>query len=333
MNGQSGGMATYDFLELSQSARIAAIGGNFLAVRDNDITLALANPSLVTPEMHKNLAMNFVIFPGIKYGSCVYSHTFKKAGSFTGGIQFVSTGTIKRYDASENPLGEFSANEMAFHVGWGRQLSPHFSIGANGKLIYSQLEEYNSFGIAVDVAGSYWTLDNAFTASLIGRNIGAQLDPYRPGQYEALPFEIQIGLTEQLKHIPVRFYQLLTHLQRWDLSYTDPNNPSNQADPITGQTEEKSGLARFADNLMRHIVIGAEVTIAKVLAIRLGYNYLKRQEMKLYTKSGLAGFSVGIGLRVKMFSIGYTYAKYQPGKLNPNYFTLAINFGEFTRKK
>jgi len=330
--GQSGGRSTYDFLNLTQSARIAAIGSNFLPVRDHDVTLALSNPSIISPEMHKNLSLGYVAYPGINYGSVTYSHTFSKAGSFIGAIQYVNYGKFQRYDEAETHLGEFSANEMALAVGWGRQLSPHFSIGANGKLIYSQLDSYNSLGIAVDVAGSYFTLDNGFTATLIGRNIGSQIIPYTAGNYEPLPFELQIGLAQQLKHIPVRFYQLFTNLQRWDLSYTDPNNPDNQADPITGETEEKSGISKFADNLMRHIVLGGEVTIAKVFSLRLGYNYLKRQEMKLYTKSGLAGFSLGVGLRIKMFSISYTYVKYQPGKYNPNYFTLAVNFQELVKK-
>ncbi len=331
-NAQSGGRSTYDFLSLTQSARIAAIGGNFLTVRDNDISLAAANPSLITPEMHQNLALGFVAYPGIKYGSVTYAHSFEKAGSFIGALQYVNYGKFQKYDEAENHLGEFSANEMALLIGWGRMLSPHFSIGANGKLIYSQLDTWNSFGIAVDVAGSYFTLDNSFSVSLIGRNIGTQIVPYTPGNYEPLPFELQIGLTQQLKHIPVRFYQLLTNLQRWDLSYTDPADPDNQADPITGEVEERSGLSKFADNLMRHIVLGGEVTIAKVLSLRLGYNYLKRQEMKLYTKSGLAGFSLGVGLRIKMFSVSYTYVKYQPGKYNPNYFTLAVNFQALVKK-
>lgn len=87
--------------------------------------------------------------------------------------------------------------------------------------IYSQLADYYSFGIAVDVAGTYTTKDDLFTASLIGRNIGAQIVPYRTGEREPLPFELQIGLSQRLRHIPVRFSQLITHLERWDLSYTD----------------------------------------------------------------------------------------------------------------
>jgi len=263
----------------------------------------------------------------------MFAHSFDKVGSFAGSLQFISYGNFTQTDASGNITGSFSASEYALNIGWGRALSPHFNIGANAKLIYSALETYRSFGIAVDVAGTYSSTDDIFNASLIARNIGYQIVPYTPGNHEPLPFQLQVGLSEKLKHIPVRFYELFSDLQRWDLSYTDPNDPANQADPITGQTKSKSWLSKAADNLMRHIVLGGEITIAKVFAIRLGYNYRDRQEMKLYGKAGLAGFSLGFGLRIKMFNISYTRASLQAGGQNPNYFTVGVSLSEFAKKK
>ncbi|MEI6434690.1 MAG: type IX secretion system protein PorQ [Bacteroidota bacterium] len=331
---QIGGYGTYKFLGYSNSARIAALGGNFLAVRDHDITLTQANPSLISEEMNNHLALSYVNSPGgINYGFVAYSRTFSKVGSFVGNFQFINYGKFTGADAAGNKTGDFSAGEYALNVGWGRKLSPVFFIGANGKMIYSQLESYHSFGIAVDVAGTYCSKDEAFTASIIGRNIGTQLSPYLPGQYEALPFELQIGLSEKFKHVPLRFSQLFTNLQRWNLTYTDPNNPSNQPDPITGETKAKSGVEKIADEMMRHIVLGAELTIAKVLALRIGYNYQRRQEMKLYDQAGMAGFSFGAGLRVKMFNISYTRATFQSGSPNPNYITVSINLNEFAKKQ
>lgn len=331
---QIGGSHTYEFLNLTNSARIAGMGGNFLAVKDNDLTLTLANPSLITPEMHNNLSFSFVnYFTGPNFGYAMYSRTFKNAGSFVGTFQFIDYGKFTETDAAGNTYGTFGASEYALNIGWARKLSPVFFIGANGKLIYSQLQSYKSFGIAVDVAGTYASLDGTFTASLIGRNIGAQIVTYTPGNRESLPFELQIGMSQKLRHIPLRFSQLLTHLEKWDLTYTDPSDPANQKDPITGETQEKSGVGKFADQLMRHIVLGAEVTIAKAFSIRIGYNYQRRQELKLYSKPALAGFSLGFGLRVKMFEISYTRATYQAGSPNPNYFTLSVNLQQFSKKK
>ena len=331
---QIGGYGTYKFLGYTNSARIAGLGGNFLAINDNDIALTQANPSLITSEMSKNLALSYVNSPGgINYGFVAYSYTFTKVGSFAGNLQFINYGTFKGADAVGNMTNDFTAGEYALSIGWGRKLSPLFSIGANGKLIYSQLDTYHSFGIAVDVAGTYTSRDRSFSASMIGRNIGTEIVPYIPGKYEALPFELQIGMSELLTHIPLRFSQLFTNLQRWDLTYLDPSDPANQPDPITGEIKQKTGVGKFADAVMRHIVLGAELTIAKVLSVRIGYNYQRRQELKWNSKPGMAGFSVGAGIRVKMFSLSYTRATYQAGSPNPNYITVGVNLQEFVKKQ
>jgi hypothetical protein len=330
---QTGGNGTFKFLGYTNSARAAALGGSFLAVNDNDVTLAPSNPSFISPEISNCLALSYVHTPGgINYGFVAFAHDFSKVGSFAGNFQYVNYGKFTGADASGNLTGEFNASEYALNIGWGRRLSPIFSIGANGKLIYSQLDTYRSFGIAVDVAGSYISKDKSFTASLIGRNIGSQIIPYVPGKYEPLPFELQIGLSEKLKHIPLRFSQLLTNLQKWDLTYFDPTDPSNSPDPITGEVKEKTGAGKVADEIMRHIVLGAELTIAKVFSVRLGYNYQRRQELKLYDKAGLTGFSLGAGLKVKMFTLDYTIASYTAG-MTMSYLTLAVNLKEFIKKE
>jgi hypothetical protein len=331
---QIGGEATYKFLNITNSARVAALGGNVLAIKDNDVTLTLTNPSLITPEMNNNLALSYVnYFSGNNFGFLMYSRTFNKAGSFVGSLQFMNYGKFTAADETGNITGEYSASEYAFNIGWGRKLNANFSIGANGKLIYSSLDTYKSFGLAIDIAGTYITKNELFTASLLARNIGSQIVPYVTGQYEPLPFELQIALSQKFKHIPFRLSLLLTNLTRWDLNYTDPSDPNNQSDPLTGQIDEKTGFEDFADNLMRHVVFGGEVTFAKVFSVRLGYNYQRRQEMKLSEKAGLAGFSYGVGFRVKMFNFSYTRATYQAGGINPNYVTIMANLGGFSKKR
>jgi hypothetical protein len=88
LTAQVGGYNTYRFLNYTNNARTAALGGNSLAINDNDITLTQANPSLITPEMSNNMVLSYVHCPGgINYGFAGYSYTFKKAGSFAGNLQ------------------------------------------------------------------------------------------------------------------------------------------------------------------------------------------------------------------------------------------------------
>ncbi len=325
---QSGGYVAYSFLNEPNSARVAALGSNFLTIHDNDLSLAYANPSLITPQMHNNLSLNFVDdFAGLTYGFAAYGFNSAKLGSFAGTMQFYNYGKSDLTNELGNNEGQFNAGEYAFNMGWGRMLDSVFSIGANFKMIYSGLETYNSLGLAVDVAGSY-VPNETFCASLVFRNIGTQLTAYSSYGMEPLPFEIQAGISKKLAHVPFRYSILLQHLQKWDLSYADPNAP---VDPFTGEVTEESGIDVFADNLMRHIVIGGEFIPAKFLSIRLGYNYLRRQEMKVVSKPGTVGFSWGIGLKVSKFNFSYSRAAVHLVG-SPNYISVSTNLGEWARK-
>jgi len=331
---QIGGSSTFDFLDRTNSARVASMGGNILAIDDNDINLTLTNPSLINAEMNNTLALDFVTLnTAYNYGDIMYSRSFNKVGNFVGTFQFINYGSFTYADIAGNTAGTFNAGEYALTLGWGRILSPHFSIGANGKVIYSQLETYHAAGIAVDVAGSYHNTDNTFSASLTARNIGIELLEYIPGTNDPLPFEMQAGVAMKLRHLPVIISVLYNNIERWNLAYYDSLAPANQVDPITGQSKKQSGIEKFGDELMRHIVIGTEITIAKAFSIRLGYNYRQRQEMKLTDRTALSGFTYGFGLRIKMFTLSYARSTYMAGAFNPNYFSLALNLGQFTKKK
>ena len=325
---QTGGRTTYKFLNLTQSARVAALGGNFVAIHDNDLGLALANPSLITPQMGNSLSLNFTnSFAGTNYGFASYWFNLKKVGSFAGSMQYYSYGKADNTNEFGETNGQFSAGEYAFNLGWGRMLDSVFSIGANVKMIYSSLEIYNSLGMAVDVTGSY-VPNESFCASLLFRNIGRQITAYTAEGVEPLPFEIQAGISKKLAHVPFRYSILLQHLEKWDLSYTDPNAT---VDPFTGEPTPQTDLEKFAGNAMKHIIFGGEFIPAKFLSIRIGYNYLRRQEMKVVSRPGSVGFSWGFGLKVSKFNFNYARAAYHLNG-SPNYISISTNLGDWGKK-
>ncbi|NJK85178.1 MAG: hypothetical protein HC906_03670 [Bacteroidales bacterium] len=61
LSGQPGGKA-FQFLDETNSARIAALGGKAIAVYDNDLNMPYFNPSLLNSEMDKHLVLNYVNF-------------------------------------------------------------------------------------------------------------------------------------------------------------------------------------------------------------------------------------------------------------------------------
>ncbi len=320
---QIGGTRAFSFLNLPNSARVAALGYNFVAIDDPDLSIGLNNPSLITPEMHNDISLNFVDnFADISYGFVSYSRTFEKLGSFAATVQYVDYGKFVKRDETGQEMGEFSGNEFAPVIGWGRRLDSSFSIGANIKAVYSSFETFNSFGLAVDVAGSYHVMEKGFVMSLVARNIGTQLTKFTPGSTEKLPLEIQFGLSKKLQHLPFRYSILLTNLQKWDLTYTDPSD--DNIDPFTGEVDKKSDAEKIVDQTLRHIVIGGEFVPTKNFSVRFGYNYQRRQEMKLESKKATVGFSWGFGFRVSRFNLSYARSAYHISG-SPNIFSLGIS--------
>lgn len=330
---QIGGNSTYQFLNLTNSARIVGTGGDFLPVKDDDISLALSNPSVINDKMNHHLALSFIdYFSDIKMGYATYSRTTKKFGSFCANFQFINYGTFTKADETGNIIGEFNAKEQAVTLGWGRQLDSSFSIGANFKSVFSHLDEYRSYGLAVDVAGTYFNRQNNFTAVLLAKNIGRQLKAYNTGNVEPFPFEIETGISKKFQHVPLRFDIIYNHLEKFDLTYNDPNNPDTKTDPLTGQVIEKSNINKSLDKLMRHLKFGIEFLPVKYFSLRMGYNYQRRKEMRIDTKVSTIGFSWGFGIKISKFNLYYSRAKYYFNG-SPNYITLTTNISNFFPKR
>ncbi|HMT30061.1 MAG TPA: penicillin-binding protein, partial [Bacteroidia bacterium] len=107
-HAQIGGNNTYEFLNLSSSARLAAMGGKLVPVKDNDLNLVFANPALLNSEMSKQLTFSGVgYFADIKYGYVAYASDYKNLGSFAAGMHYVNYGDFTETDETGQVIGEF----------------------------------------------------------------------------------------------------------------------------------------------------------------------------------------------------------------------------------
>ena len=332
IDAQIGGTSTYTFLELPCSARDGALGGTTIAIRDNDLSLTLNNPSLINSNLDNHIVFNYVNYiSDINYGYVAYSKTFNQIGSFVAGMQYVNYGKFTEADPTGLITGSFSAADYSFNIGYGRQIDSNFSIGATLKTIYSQLDQYVSVGSALDLAATYNNDAHLYTAALIVKGIGYQWVTYINGNQEPLPFQIQLGITKKFKHAPIRVGLTYNHIEKWNLSYTDSVTLASSVDPITNQPIKQSSLNTFIDNLGRHIVGSAEVYLGKNITIRMGYNYERREELRLAGYGGLPGFSFGLGLKISKFNISYGYAQYSVAGAS-NLFSIATNLADYYKK-
>ena len=328
---QTGGRYVYNFLNLNYSSRVMALGGNLISVRDDNPALILMNPSSISERQHNTLSVNYTdYFTHSSAMSAVYSHTFPKAGSFAIGVQALAYGSFRGADETGIETGRFNAGDYALVIGWGRELSPHFSVGANLKTIFSHYGPYFSSGMAVDLAGSYFNDENNLSLTLLAKNIGLQLSAYAPGNREALPFDLQFALSQRLKHVPIRYHITLHSLYRWNMNHYGYDNPFMETDAITGELQYPSKVAQFADNFFRHFVFGIEIEPIKYFSIQVAYNHNIHQEMKVLSRKSMAGFSYGFQLNIKGIRFGFSRLHYAVGA-TPNCFDFAFNFDELAK--
>jgi len=327
-SAQKGGESTYSFLGLTNSARVAALGGEAVSLMDDDINLVFHNPALLTPGMHNNLNLNYVnYFSGVNFGYASYGYQREGIGSFAAGMHYVNYGVFDRTDELGENQGTFRASEYALNLVYARTLIDTFlTVGINMKPIYSTLESYSSLGLAFDVGLVYNNPNTHTTIGLVAKNMGLQITSYT-GEREKLPFEIQAGITQGLAHAPFRFSIIYQNLERWDLTYELDDSDNNST---IGNEVEVGGFDVFGDRLMRHLVFGVELLMGENFHFDLGYNYKRRQEMKVTARPGAVGFSWGFGFRVSKFHISYGRSSYHLAG-GTNHFSFTTNLSDFYR--
>jgi len=329
---QTGGDNTYEFLNLASSSRIAAMGGKLVPVKDNDLNLAFCNPALLNSDMGRQLTFSGVgYFADIKYGYVAYAQDIKDLGTFAAGMHYVNYGDFTETDVTGQVIGEFKAAEYSFNLSWARPLvtDSSLTVGTTLKTIYSSLEDYSSWGMAIDLGVNYYNKRRLLNLTLVGKNMGRQFTYYTAGNNEPLPFEIMFGVSKKLAKAPFRFSLDYTHIEKFDLSYVDPVKAS-EIDPITGETSNEK--ITFGDKLLPHFILGAELLLSKNFHVRGGYNFQRRKELGVETKMSTVGVSWGFGFRISKFHFSYGRATYHLAGAS-NHFSLSSNLGEFFKKK
>jgi hypothetical protein len=321
---QVGGQSVYQFLDLITSPRQAALGGKLITIYDEDVNQGLFNPATINEQMNNHLSINYgSLFGEVTYGTAAYAYTYdRRLQTFHAGINYVNYGTFAGYDENGLETSSFTGSEIALSLGYAYNI-PYTDvyIGANAKLISSTLENYNSFGGAIDLGAIYVDDYNDINIAVAIRNIGTQFTTYA-GVRENLPFEIIAGISQELEHVPLRWHVTIENIQQWDVAFSNPARAQGNIDG--GSTPEKVG---FFNNALRHVILGAELFPKKAFNIRMGYNFRRGQELSIEEQRNFSGISLGFGLRFNKLKFNYSYSRYTLAA-NTSLFGLTINFGD-----
>lgn len=190
------------------------------------------------------------------------------------------------------------------------------------KFISSNYEQYSAFAICTDLGINYYDPDHDLSLSLVFRNLGGQVKKFND-TYDRLPWDIQIGWTQSLSSLPIRFSVTAVNLNKWSLPYYDREDKNSTTSNIVMKES-------FGSNLFRHLTFAAEYVPTDRLYIGIGYSYKTNTDMATFSRNFLSGFSISAGLKVKMFGFGVALSQPHVGGTT-FMFNLSTNIQEFLK--
>ena len=295
----------FSFLDLPTHARVAALGGQVASATRPDGAYHLNNPALADSITSNQLAISLMPYLAaakyytLQYGLPVNRKKSDQRTKWAVGLQYLSYGQFTMTDPVGNTLGTFTANDYALSLTHART-EGNFTLGATIKVVGSAIETYSAFGVLADLGGVWRHPKKDLTFGLAAKNFGYLVKNYGPADAN-LPFDFQAGVTFKPLHAPIRVTLTAHHLQRFDISYNDPNlnvryDLSGNPIPQTTSVSEK---------IARHLSVGAELLIHRNVHLLVGYNHQKRAEGKLTTGGGGAGISFGASVQARGFQLTY----------------------------
>jgi hypothetical protein len=331
LKAQLGGITPYRFLNNYSNARIAALGGSAIATHDNDASLVINNPSLLTANMDKQLSLNYQNYlANIGTGYFGYAFNTKSAGPLMLGVQYINYGSFDKKDIDNTNLGSFAANDFAVHLSTSRIIKK-WNIGATAKFVYSVIESYSSTGMAADIAACYKSDDSLSVFTAVINNLGYEIYTYTGAERQQYPMNLQIGYSKKFAHNPLRISIIAHDLQKiGGLLYQNSTKNNRSIDLSTGLPIEEDFTS--INYLMSHLIINTELVFGQGFQLRFGYNDLRRRELALPDARSWAGFSWGFGLKVRKFRFSYGSSSIYSGNAT-NHFSIITNLQEFYKKK
>lgn len=299
--GQDGTTA-YEFLGVSASSHVYALGGTNITVIDDDVNLIDQNPGLLGPEYEMQAGLNYMRYlGGSNFMGARFAAPAGERAAWAVGVQYFGYGSIDGYDEQGNATGaSFSPSDIAFSGTFSHDITDRWRGGITLKFIHSSYEIYKALAICADLGVNYYDPDRDLSFSVVLKNLGGQVKRFNEN-YDRLPWDIQVGFGKSLGTTPLRLSVTAYNLNKWSLPYysTDDGN-------VSGELEEHD---KFMGNLFRHLIFGLEYVPSEKFYIALGYNYKTRTDMSTYARNFLSGFSAGAGLKVKAMGFGVAFAQ------------------------
>jgi hypothetical protein len=300
--------ASFAQVSSTSHARLAALSSAPIAHPEGDVGFSTLNPALLATAFsgpdsaaRSQVALSGAQWPGgLQQAELTVGFRTPSRLLWAVGVRQLATASLPLTDASGQVLGSFKAQETDPRVTVAYRLNRRWAAGAT--LHYSMLAygQYTATALFTDVGLVHTWAQGRWAAGLVAKNLGGTVEAFGVA-LPATPVDVQLGLSNRLKYMPMRWSVALTHLETPNLSYDDPN--AYDRDPLTGvRTYNPPSLVNLA---LRHVLLGAEFTPGSRLRIQMSYDFRRQIEMRLPTRTSNAGFSLGVGLRAGRMQYQY----------------------------
>ncbi len=276
----------YNFLRMPESAHAAALGGDNISIIEDDATLALSNPALLSSVGGRTVTVGYMNYmSGVGMYTANYTDIINDKATVGGAIHYINYGKLTEVDANDVQTGTFSPSDITFEGLLSYSLAKNFVGGIGAKFIYSKMCSYTSTAAAIDLGVNYYHPELDLSLSFAVKNLGGQLSAYND-EFENLPVDVLIGGSYQLPNSPLRVSLTFADLNHWDYAF------------------------------FRHACVGLDLKLTEQFYIAGGYNARRAYTLKTSNltdgseSAHGAGLSVGVGLLLDRFKLNLSYGKY-----------------------
>lgn len=306
------GTNVYPFLNIPVSARQAALGGDAVSIRDQDVSFSVINPALMNLEQDQMIAINYASYlADSKFGTIGFVKDLGFGHLVSATARYMDYGKMPRTDEAGTISGDFNALDAAFGLGYAYQFEDEWTIAGNVSLVTSKIDNYTSMAIAGTGAITYHFEKTNETISLVARNFGYQIKPFNLVR-EKMPFRVDLGYTRILDEFPLAFTITAHDLQQLNISQDYNNN---------GQE------IRWTRKVTDHLSLGIELFPQQAFNLRFGYNSKRGNELAVIDQRSFSGLSAGFGIKISSFRFDYAHVRYHNAS-NVNMFGLSMDLIE-----
>ena len=281
-------VGTFSLLRIEPSARAGALAGTLDALAAAtpglmpDPAAALGNPALLTPEFHRGLAVSYLDHRlDVRSGAAAYAREIRSVGTVGAAVRYLSYGDFEGAGPDGLPSGSFGGGETAITLMIARPIATTPSGievrgGAGLTAAFASLEDRSASLYLADLAVTTYLPGPAATASVVLRGLPLASDALGPDE-PAPPADLRVSVAKRLRYLP------------FTLALTGHN------------------LLETDGSVLRHVNAAGELRLGRPVAVRLGYDFRRGDDLSSDRRLDMAGLSAGFGINLSRLAFDYAF--------------------------